>query len=328
MKNFNNNPEKKAIENLKSIIKADFFESIELVKYGIQIYNAFEGEEYCVIIRAEKYNGRYYFIDRERRRVAWSSLPADRLAIACRDFIDRMNADETAEISENTTTRHNVTAARVNHIATTIANAVGVAFGSNFPSYDMKCDLQRFYKWQNPATLATDEINPADLFFFAIRKQGSESGTRRHVRERCKVLGRPVYVLRVAQEYTADGDKIDGRFCLTVRACNDNDTKTVVNSNTATPADTTTESNTRKADHFQLITNPAAAGLALNEIPGGVAITGNAHDIFRAQNSLKAHGAEWNHDTQQWQATDPADVADLRAWFEPLPAPVSSKSNK
>lgn len=270
----NNTTGKNAVQTLKNIIKADALEWIELVKYGIQIYNVIEGEEYNVIIKAEKHNGRYYFVTREGARVAWSSLDADKLAHACQDFIDQINADQTTETSENTTTQHNVTAARVNHIATVIADAVGVAFSSRYPSRDMVLDLQRFYKWQNPATVATDEMNPADIFYIAIRKQGSESGARCYVRERCKVLGRPVYVLRVAREYSADGDELAGRYCLTVRACNDNDTKTVTNANnndnsngnaiddkndTGNAIDTTTTAESKTSRAARLMTAAATA---------------------------------------------------------------------
>ena len=205
-----NNRAKKAADDLKNMIKADILECIELVKYGIQIYFAVEGEEYSVITKAEKYKGRYYFVTREGRRVAWSSLDADKLGHACDDFIEQIKADETAEISEHTTTRHNVTAARINQVATVITDAVGVAFCSSLPANDIKLDLQNFYKWQADA---------ADVFYIAIRKQGSESGDRRHVRERCKILGAPVYVLKITREYDVKSDFAPaGRYCLSVWA--------------------------------------------------------------------------------------------------------------
>ena len=205
-----NNRAKKADDDLKNMIKADLLECIELVKFGIQIYFAVEGEEYSVITKAEKYKGRYYFVTREGRRVAWSSLDADKLNRACNDFMEQIKADETAEISEHTTTRHNVTAARINQVATVIAESVGVAFGSSLPANDIKLDLNNFYKWQGDA---------ADVFYIAIRKQGTESGDRRHVRERCKILGAPVYVLRITREYDVKSDFAPaGRFCLSVWA--------------------------------------------------------------------------------------------------------------
>ena len=210
MKTTDKNTAKKAVNELKASIKADFLECIELVNYGIQVYNVIDGDEYSVITKAEKTNGRYYFITREGRRVAWSTIPTEKLETACNDFLAQMKADETAEISEHTTTRHNVTAARINQVATVIAESVGVAFGSSLPAKDIKSDLNNFHKWQGDAD---------DVFYIAIRKQGSESGDRRHVRERCKILGAPVYVLRITREYDVKSDFAPaGRFCLSVWA--------------------------------------------------------------------------------------------------------------
>ena len=78
--------------------------------------------------------------------------------------------------------------------------------------------------------------------------------------------------------------------------------------------------------HF--ITNPAAAGLSLESIPGGVAVTGTQRDTRAARNSIEAHGATWNAENGRWEATDPAGVADLLAWFEPLPAPCHSADGR
>ena len=36
-----------------------------------------------------------------------------------------------------------------------------------------------------------------DSYYFAIREMGVESGTRREVEERCKVLGTPVCIIKV-----------------------------------------------------------------------------------------------------------------------------------
>lgn len=48
-----------------------------------------------------------------------------------------------------------------------------------------------------------------------------------------------------------------------------------------------------------------AEGLTLEDIPGGVAVTGDPRTTFRNRRAIKAHGATWNKDAQQWQATDP-----------------------
>ena len=58
-----------------------------------------------------------------------------------------------------------------------------------------------------------------------------------------------------------------------------------------------------------------AEGLELVEIPGGVAVVGDSRTTFRNRKQIKAHGAIWNNDAKQWQATDPEAVARLRQWF-------------
>lgn len=58
-----------------------------------------------------------------------------------------------------------------------------------------------------------------------------------------------------------------------------------------------------------------ADGLELVEIPGGVAVVGGYYDTMRNRKQIKAHGARWNKEAKQWQATDPEAVARLREWF-------------
>lgn len=58
-----------------------------------------------------------------------------------------------------------------------------------------------------------------------------------------------------------------------------------------------------------------AEGLELVEIPGGVAVVGGYYDTLRNRKQIKEHGAIWNKETKQWQATDPEAVARLRQWF-------------
>lgn len=85
-------------------------------------------------------------------------------------------------------------------------------------------------------------------------------------------------------------------------------------SDTTTRAtDKTTEETTAAATDGQ-DTAPAAA-LELVEIAGGVAVVGKSRATYKNRKEIKAHGAAWNKDAQQWQATDPAAVASLRAWF-------------
>ena len=58
-----------------------------------------------------------------------------------------------------------------------------------------------------------------------------------------------------------------------------------------------------------------AEGLELVEIPGGVAVVGGYYDTLRNRKQIKAHGARWNKEAKQWQATDAEAVARLREWF-------------
>lgn len=62
-------------------------------------------------------------------------------------------------------------------------------------------------------------------------------------------------------------------------------------------------------------TEAPAEGLELVEIPGGVAVVGGYYDTLRNRKQIKAHGARWDKESKQWQATDPEAVARLREWF-------------
>ncbi len=58
-----------------------------------------------------------------------------------------------------------------------------------------------------------------------------------------------------------------------------------------------------------------ADGLELVEIAGGVAVVGDQRTTYKNRKAIKAHGARWNKEAQQWQATTPEAVASLREWF-------------
>lgn len=62
-------------------------------------------------------------------------------------------------------------------------------------------------------------------------------------------------------------------------------------------------------------TEAPAECLQLVEIPGGVAVVGGYYDTLRNRKAIKAHGARWNKEAKQWQATDAEAVARLREWF-------------
>lgn len=58
-----------------------------------------------------------------------------------------------------------------------------------------------------------------------------------------------------------------------------------------------------------------AEGLELVEIAEGVAVVGDQRTTYKNRKAIKAHGARWNKEAQQWQATTPEAVASLREWF-------------
>ena len=58
-----------------------------------------------------------------------------------------------------------------------------------------------------------------------------------------------------------------------------------------------------------------AEGLELVEIAGGVAVVGDQRTTYKNRKAIKAHGATWNKEAQQWQATTTEAVAQLREWF-------------
>lgn len=63
------------------------------------------------------------------------------------------------------------------------------------------------------------------------------------------------------------------------------------------------------------MTAAPADGLELVEIAEGVAVVGDQHTTYKNRKQIKAHGATWNKEAQQWQATTPEAVASLREWF-------------
>lgn len=72
--------------------------------------------------------------------------------------------------------------------------------------------------------------------------------------------------------------------------------------------------NEKTAEGVDMTAAPAE-GLELVEIAGGVAVVGDQHTTYKNRKAIKAHGATWNKEAQQWQATTPEAVAQLREWF-------------
>lgn len=69
----------------------------------------------------------------------------------------------------------------------------------------------------------------------------------------------------------------------------------------------------------------APEGLTLADIPGGVAVVGDSRTTYRHRRDIKARGAKWNKAAQQWEATGPEAIANLREWLaapESAPAPA------
>ena len=81
---------------------------------------------------------------------------------------------------------------------------------------------------------------------------------------------------------------------------------------------TNTKAEPRKASRSDENAAPAEC-LQLVEIANGVAVIPADGYGYRAtlfnRRQIKAHGCRWNKDSQQWEATAAADVANVRAWF-------------
>ena len=72
--------------------------------------------------------------------------------------------------------------------------------------------------------------------------------------------------------------------------------------------------NEKAAEGVDMSAAPAE-GLELVEIAEGVAVVGDQRTTYKNRKAIKAHGARWNKEAQQWQATTPEAVAELREWF-------------
>ena len=85
---------KNNLKQLKEMVNANDLEVIESVKYGVQAYGI-SANEYEVITKFAKINGRYYFVDRDGNRYLASRY--DRAELVARDILDNLRfAEETA----------------------------------------------------------------------------------------------------------------------------------------------------------------------------------------------------------------------------------------
>lgn len=82
------------IQQLKEMVNNNVLETIETVAFGVQAYNI-SANEYEVITKFAKINGRYYFIDRDGNKYLASRY--DRAELVARDILDNLEyARQTA----------------------------------------------------------------------------------------------------------------------------------------------------------------------------------------------------------------------------------------
>lgn len=70
-----------------------------------------------------------------------------------------------------------------------------------------------------------------------------------------------------------------------------------------------------------------ADGLQLVETAEGVAVIGDSRTTYSNRKAIKAHGARWNKEAKQWQASEPEAVARLREWFGVSTTPTTEEGD-
>lgn len=81
------------------------------------------------------------------------------------------------------------------------------------------------------------------------------------------------------------------------------------------------------ADSTDTTDEVPADGLQLVETAEGVAVVGDSRTTYRNRKAIKAHGATWNKEAQQWQASDAEAVARLREWFGVSVTPTAEEGS-
>lgn len=82
------------IKQLKEMVNNNVLETVETVAFGVQAYNI-SANEYEVITKFAKINGRYYFVDRDGNKYLASRY--DRAELVARDILDNLKyARQTA----------------------------------------------------------------------------------------------------------------------------------------------------------------------------------------------------------------------------------------
>lgn len=85
---------KNNIKQLKEMVNSNVLETVETVAFGVQAYNI-SANEYEVITKFAKINGRYYFVDRDGNKYLASRY--DRAELVARDILDNLKyARQTA----------------------------------------------------------------------------------------------------------------------------------------------------------------------------------------------------------------------------------------
>ena len=85
---------KNNLKQLKEMVNNNVLETVETVAFGVQAYNI-SANEYEVITKFAKVNGRYYFIDRDGNKYLASRY--DRAELVARDILDNLRyARQTA----------------------------------------------------------------------------------------------------------------------------------------------------------------------------------------------------------------------------------------
>lgn len=85
---------KNNLKQLKEMVNSNVLETVETVAFGVQAYNI-SANEYEVITKFAKINGRYYFIDRDGNKYLASRY--DRAELVARDILDNLEyARQTA----------------------------------------------------------------------------------------------------------------------------------------------------------------------------------------------------------------------------------------
>jgi hypothetical protein len=80
-------------------------------------------------------------------------------------------------------------------------------------------------------------------------------------------------------------------------------------------------------DAAQTYTEAPAEGLQLVETAEGVAVIGDSRTTYSNRKAIKAHGATWNKEAKQWQASEPEAVARLREWFGVNSTPTAEEAD-